>query len=328
MRVLTTMLRYKCEITLRVKVMPTFNTLINNLLYQFIETSKDGYAIFDNNDELIYSNYVFRDIFCLQEFSSQHIDFETMIKNAYQQKRGINIDTDDIDSWLKYVDTVRRKRDFRIFEVDLVDGRWMLFSEQLLPSGELLVQTKDISRQKIIESELQDSVHNLHKLALTDELTQIANRRCFVESVENELSRCMRNPGSVTMLLIDLDHFKKVNDTYGHPAGDKVLKHVAEILKKSLRQYDILGRMGGEEFAIFLGANEVETTTKIARRILADIGASPISYEQQLINITASIGMTTKDCTASFEQLYLEADETLYQAKNNGRNRVEKYSIQ
>jgi diguanylate cyclase (GGDEF)-like protein len=320
------MLRYKKEITLRVKVMPTFNTLINNLLYQFIETSKDGYAIFDHDDKLIYSNYVFRDIFCLQEFSSQHVDFETMIRNAYQQKRGINIDTDDIGGWLKYVETVRRKRDFRIFEVDLVDGRWMLFSEQMLPSGELLVQTKDISRQKIVETELQNSVQNLHKLALTDELTQIANRRCFVESVENELSRCMRNPGSVTMLLIDLDHFKKVNDTYGHPAGDKVLKHVAETLKKSLRQYDILGRMGGEEFAIFLGANEVETAAIIAKRILKDLSSNPISYEQQHINISASIGMTTRDCTVSFEQLYLEADEALYQAKDKGRNRVEKYS--
>jgi diguanylate cyclase (GGDEF)-like protein len=306
--------------------MPTFNTLINNLLYQFIESSKDGYAIFDHDDKLIYSNYVFRDIFCLQEFTSQHVDFENMVQNAYQQKRGINIDTDNIDDWLKYVNTVRRKRDFRIFEVDLVDGRWMLFSEQLLPSGELLIQTKDITGQKIVESELQDSVVNLHKLALTDELTQIANRRCFVQSVENELSRCMRNPGSVTMLLIDLDHFKKVNDTYGHPAGDKALKHVAETLKTALRQYDILGRMGGEEFAIFLGANKVETAAKIAKRILKDIATSPISYDQQLINISASIGMTSRDCTVSFEQLYLEADEALYQAKQKGRNRVEKYS--
>ena len=307
--------------------MPTFNTLIINLLYQFIEKSKDGYAIFNHEDELIYSNYVYRDIFCLQEYASTHIHFCDMVRNAHQQKRGINIETDNIENWLKYVETVRRKRDFRIFEVDLIDGRWMLFSEQLLASGELLVQTKDITRQKIVESELQDSVTKLHKLALTDELTQIANRRCFVESVENELSRCMRNPGTVTMLLIDLDHFKKVNDTYGHPAGDEVLKQVAETLKAALRQYDILGRMGGEEFAIFLGASEVETASKIARRILADLAKQAIAYEQALINISASIGMASRDCTVSFEQLYLEADEALYLAKKNGRNRVEKYDV-
>jgi diguanylate cyclase (GGDEF)-like protein len=306
---------------------PSFPPSINSLLCRFFEISKDGYAIFDSNDMLIYSNYVYRDIFCLEEHANgKEISFADMIKNAYIHKRGIHISTEDIDDWLRYVATVRRSREFRTFEVDLVDGRWMLFSEQVLDSGELLVQCTDFTRQKVLETELKSSVSDLHKLALTDELTQIANRRCFVDSVESELSRCKRNDGFVTMLLLDLDHFKEVNDTFGHPAGDLVLKHVAKVLKNALRQYDILGRIGGEEFAVFLGATDTATAKKIASRILLDLEKSMVKYGKQDIRITTSIGMASRGCKVSFEQLYTEADEALYHAKEQGRNRLALYT--
>lgn len=220
---------------------------------------------------------------------------------------------------------MRRQEQFRIFEVDLVDGRWLLFSEQLLPSGELLVHTKDLTRQKVTQTQLQQSVNRLHKLALTDELTQLANRRCFVDSAETELSRCQRQTGKVTMMLIDLDLFKNINDNYGHHAGDAALVHVAGLLKHALRQYDIVGRIGGEEFAIFLGSTDVETAGLIAERIRQSLEKTPLIYQQHSISLSASIGMTSQHCAAKFEQLYTEADEALYKAKANGRNRVELY---
>jgi diguanylate cyclase (GGDEF)-like protein len=128
------------------------------------------------------------------------------------------------------------------------------------------------------------------------------------------------------MLLIDLDHFKKVNDTFGHPAGDMVLKHVATVLRNALRQYDILGRIGGEEFAVFLGATDTSTAKHIARRILQDMEESNIHYGSRKIKITTSIGMTSRHCNVSFEQLYTEADDALYRAKEEGRNRVVLYT--
>lgn len=296
---------------------------ISDLLVEFIKVSRDGYGIFDKDDRLIYSNYSFRDIFCLEQHPDLSCDFENLMKHAFMHKRGINIEAENIDDWLTYVATVRRKREFRIFEVDLVDGRWLLFSEQLLPSGHMLVQTKDITGQKVTEHKLKNSVSKLHRLALTDELTQLANRRCFVESVESELSRCKRSEGFVTMLVIDLDHFKIINDTYGHHAGDAALVHTAEVLKQALRQYDIVGRIGGEEFAIFLGSTNMDTARVIAERIRSMLAESPFIYQDRGIVITASIGLTCRDCSTAFEALYTEADEALYVAKAKGRNRVE-----
>lgn len=296
-----------------------------DLFNQFIHSSKDGYGIFDKDDRLIFSNYTFRDIFCLENHPGLTCDFEHLVKHAFMHKRGINIEAENIEDWLAYVSTVRRKREFRTFEVDLVDGRWMLFSEQMLPSGELLVQTKDITRQKVVESKLKDSVNQLHKLALTDELTQLANRRCFVDSVESELSRCKRSESQVTMMVIDLDFFKIVNDTYGHHAGDAALVHCADVLKEALRQYDIVGRIGGEEFAIFLGNTDIHIAQVIAERIRSMLENSPLNYQGKAIVVTASIGLASRECTVSFEELYTEADEALYAAKAKGRNRVALY---
>jgi len=298
---------------------------VSKLLMSFIKDSKDGYAIFDQNDILIFANYVYKDIFCIQQCEEAQCTFDSTIRHAFTQKRGVNIEAENIEDWLAYVDSARRKRQFRLFEVDLVDGRWLLFSEQLLPTGELLVQTKDITRQKVSELQLQNSVNTLNKLALTDELTQIANRRSFVSSVKSELSRSQRIQKEVTFLIIDLDHFKLVNDKYGHPAGDLVLIHVAKLLKHAIRQYDIVGRIGGEEFAVFLGSTANQKSYNIAERFRGKLATTPIRYSGEAIYVTASIGMVTYHEQVSFEQLYADADEALYQAKASGRNCIKVY---
>lgn len=297
----------------------------SQLLCEFVETSKDGYGIFDAEDMLIFANYTFRDVFCIEQGDDAPISFENIMRNAFTQERGINIEAKSAEEWLAYVDKVRRIQPFRVFEVDLVDGRWFLFSEQLLASGELLVHCKDMTRQKVAETQLIQSVTRLNKLALTDELTQLANRRCFVDSVENELTRCKRASGSVTMMLIDLDLFKNINDNFGHHAGDAALVQVAGLLKHALRQYDIVGRIGGEEFAIFLGSTELGTALSIAERVRVSLVNNPLRYQNHKIQLSASIGMTSRGCDVTFEQLYTEADAALYKAKSNGRNRVELY---
>ena len=299
---------------------------VSTLLFDFIDVSKDGYAIFSAQDTLVYANYVFRDIFCTPKGTEPDILFEDMVRRAFRLKRGINIESDDVEKWIDYVRKVRRKRPFRIFEVDLVDGRWMLFSEQVLPSGELLVHSKDMTRQKVLESQLKHSVKTLNKLALTDELTQLANRRSFVQSVEQDIKRCTTDCCAITLLVLDLDHFKGINDNYGHAVGDEVLKHTARILKGAIRQHDIVGRLGGEEFAIYLGATETETARMVAERIRTIIEQSPLIIGDSEIHFTASIGMTTKSCQITFNALFTEADDALYVAKSRGRNCIEIFS--
>ncbi|GAA0359548.1 sensor domain-containing diguanylate cyclase [Bowmanella denitrificans] len=293
-------------------------------LFEFIQQSRDGYAIYDVDDRLCYCNGVFKEMFCI-EGAYQHLNFADLIRHTYAIGRGIRLDTDNIEVWLTQANAKRRSRPFRLFEVDMMDGRWFLLSEQIRQDGALLVQAKDITKQKVMESELIRSVDTLHQMALTDALTGIANRRSFVESVESELSRCRRDTSLVSQLLLDLDHFKNINDTYGHQGGDAVLKQVANTIKKTLRQYDIFGRIGGEEFAVFLGSTDAQTAMEIAQRLCQAVAASTIHHGQAQIRVTTSIGVTTRECDTSFEQLYLEADDALYQAKQAGRNRVISY---
>lgn len=303
--------------------MPNTDDAIVRLFEDFICTSRDGYAIFSASDVLVYANQTFADIFCVKTECIGQLHFNDMVRRAFNEKRGINIEAESVEAWLEYVDTVRRKREFRIFEVDLVDGRWMLFSEQMLNTGEMLVQAKDMTSQKVIEDQLKQSISTLSQLALTDELTQLANRRSFVDSVSSELARCKRKECDSTMILLDLDRFKLINDTYGHFTGDTVLKSIANTLKETLRQYDIIGRLGGEEFAIFLGQTDTKLAAVIAERLRRNIEATPVYCSGKVVKVTASIGCSTQDKEATFESLYTAADEALYRAKNLGRNRVE-----
>lgn len=293
-----------------------------------IAQSEDGYGVFGNGDELLYGNRAFFNIFGLDDEQTLGLTFAQMINSAYQYKRGLNIETEDIEAWLNKASLVRRQLNFRIFEVDMLDGRWLLLSEQLLDTGELLVHSKDITKQKLLESQMQLTMSQLQVLALTDELTQLANRRSFVKSVEAELSRFSRSADSVAMILLDLDFFKTINDTFGHQAGDEVLICVADILRQATRQYDIVGRLGGEEFAIFLGATELKAAIVIAQRIAALFSSTSVQYNGQLISVKGSMGITSCADNVTFEKLYNEADKALYLAKLKGRNRIEVFNHQ
>ena len=162
----------------------------------------------------------------------------------------------------------------------------------------------------------------MRQLSLTDELTRVANRRCFVDAVDAELSRCRRLKKTVAYMILDLDYFKSINDNYGHHAGDQVLKHVAKFVKDTLRDYDIFGRIGGEEFAVFLGQTQSIEALEIAERVRQVIDESPLHLDDVTIRLTASIGVSL--CNASnctYLELYNEADKALYRAKREGRNR-------
>ena len=126
----------------------------------------------------------------------------------------------------------------------------------------------------------------------------------------------------MSMLVMDLDYFKVVNDKYGHPAGDAALIHITDIFSQSLRQYDILGRIGGEEFAVFLSNTTIEKSMEIAERIRAQVEQSAFTVDGQEIPLTVSIGQTTLGCDAEFDDLYTQADQALYFAKTTGRNKV------
>jgi len=165
----------------------------------------------------------------------------------------------------------------------------------------------------------------MHKIASTDELTGIFNRRHFITLAKTEISRGARFGHKTSLIIFDIDHFKDINDTYGHIEGDKALIHIAEVIKKEIRDIDIFGRFGGEEFVILLPETEVESALKLAWRLCNALAENTLEIGKIKKTVTASFGVSGKAITdpSDLEKLLKEADEALYRAKNSGRNRVE-----
>jgi diguanylate cyclase (GGDEF)-like protein len=163
-----------------------------------------------------------------------------------------------------------------------------------------------------------------YELATTDSLTTVYNRRTFKELAEPQLSRSRRAELPVSLLMLDLDHFKRINDTYGHLGGDDVLKSVAALVHGCLRKEDLLARYGGEEFVVLLPGTSDEQAANVAERIREEVAARSFDANGHLVRVTVSIGIASEDGNTlpSLEAMLGRADEALYQAKKEGRNRV------
>ena len=163
----------------------------------------------------------------------------------------------------------------------------------------------------------------LSRLATIDPLTGIANRRSFIERSEAEIMRARRHQRPVSILMIDVDHFKSINDTYGHAAGDCVLMAIGDALRTTLRDIDIFGRFGGEEFAALLVETALPEARMVAERLRSRFEAMNVRCEGKTIKLTASIGCTRLDDDAArLEDALRAADKLMYLAKETGRNRV------
>jgi diguanylate cyclase (GGDEF)-like protein/PAS domain S-box-containing protein len=181
-----------------------------------------------------------------------------------------------------------------------------------------LVTLRDITEQKRTEDKLQ-------RLAQTDYLTEVYNRRAFFELAAPELERSRRYHHSLAFILMDVDNFKKVNDTYGHLVGDRVLQNVARACQRSLREVDKLARYGGEEFIVMLPETDGPGACRSAERLRQVIEGAEISTHQGPVRITASLGVAVipPDCKSlTIDRLLGRADQALYQAKQAGRNQV------
>lgn len=190
-----------------------------------------------------------------------------------------------------------------------------------------LKQAKQNAEKLAID--LKDANDKLRELAIRDELTGLHNHRYFQDQIENEMTRSVRYKRPVSLLLLDLDFFKKVNDTYGHPAGDHVLRETAKTLQKLVRQSDVVARYGGEEFAIILPETATSSAKVLAQRVRRGIEQMQITFEKQSIPITVSIGLAGSDMSEegiTKTELISRSDQALYQAKHEGRNRVALFS--
>ncbi len=211
----------------------------------------------------------------------------------------------------------------------LYDGRGAWIFAKISPLRDINGQIvgaieiiRDVTERKRLEEELR-------RLATQDPLTGLLNRRHFFILAEQEYERFLRYQRPLALFMVDIDHFKAVNDRYGHLVGDEVLRAVASRIRNGLRQVDILARYGGEEFVLLLPETDLETARALAERLRISVAELQIDTKEGTVSVTLSLGVAaiSNGISIPFEQLLDVADRLLYQAKQAGRNRVEVWDV-
>jgi len=176
-----------------------------------------------------------------------------------------------------------------------------------------------------LRNDVKKAQAKMAEMSTVDELTKLHNRRYFIEALEGEFERASRYEIEMALIMVDLDHFKKINDTYGHPSGDMVLSKIGGILKKHVRRNDIACRYGGEEFAVILSNVSRENIYAAYDRFREMVSEHLFEYESNQFHITVSIGIAFSNNAESANDLLSQADQALYQAKDTGRNKTVTY---
>lgn len=210
-------------------------------------------------------------------------------------------------------------------QVNGLTATGVAFGLLLIQWRSTIIQLRQEVRIKEQQTLLEDSNRRLQRLATEDELTGLANRRLFNLLVKEELVLQQRHGRPPSLVLLDIDHFKEVNDRYGHLTGDEVLKALATTLTNSVRTSDLVCRWGGEEFAILLRHSTIGKATDVAENIRKKVAATTFTVNGIPIKLTVSLGISGFECNSenALEEAYQRADSALYRAKDNGRNQVQ-----
>jgi diguanylate cyclase (GGDEF)-like protein len=223
---------------------------------------------------------------------------------------------------LEFQDGMYRIRDLGSTNGTVVNQRRV--KEHLLASGDI-IRVGKVVLKFLRGSDVEKQYHEtIYTMMISDGLTGIANKRYFLEALGRELSRSQRHGRPLSLVMMDLDHFKKVNDTYGHLAGDAVLRELCARVRKAIRSDEVFARYGGEEFAVLLPEATREQAALFADRIRQLAAAEPVDVEGTRVPITVSLGVahTGGEAGVTAEELVGRADAKLYEAKKLGRNRV------
>jgi two-component system, cell cycle response regulator len=198
-----------------------------------------------------------------------------------------------------------------------------LIDEYVLRDGDFIKIGRSIFKF-LSGDNIENAYHEeIYRLTTVDGLTQVFNKRYFLETLEREIGRAQRYRRDLSLIIFDIDHFKKINDTYGHLAGDHVLKQLARVIKSRIRREDILSRYGGEEFAIILPEIDQANAAQFAEKIRRLVEKAVFRFEETDIPVTISIGVSAcSDEHTDVNEFIKVADDKLYEAKMQGRNRV------
>jgi len=292
---------------------------INDLLLSSLADSQLAVALFDPEDRMRMANSAFRNAYAIEVDLYPY--WADMIRNCFATGEGAVIVTDDIESWIADVSTRRRKAPHRAFQCDMADGRWMWMNESMSPDGWLFCIASDITSLKTNEQTLQRARDSAMLAAQTDALTGVYNRRFIFARLSEELVRMKSGSAGLCVAVLDLDHFKQINDTYGHLAGDRILQSFAASVQTNLRPTDLVGRIGGEEFLLLMPATSLADCAQAVERIQWAVSMKVALPEHSDICYTFSAGLTDMRATDTVSGVFDRADRALYAAKERGRNR-------
>ncbi|MGU3492713.1 GGDEF domain-containing protein [Xanthobacteraceae bacterium A53D] len=277
-------------------------------------------AAYDALDHLRHANTAFRSAFFIDALETP--TWADLMRRNARARQGTVIRAPDFEAWLVSTLSRRGKLPYRAFETDLHDGRWLWMTETVHEDGWMLCIASDITSLKAGQRQVRQDRDFAIKASHTDELTGIANRRFVTARTEEMLLRPAPDGGLGCLAVLDLDHFKLINDRYGHHVGDRILRDFAMRIHRLVGRVETFGRVGGEEFLLVLPGVRLEAAGQRLEEMLDAIRAARPIAEHPALGYTFSAGIAPGLPGDTADSLYARADEALYDAKIGGRNCV------
>lgn len=275
-------------------------------------------ALFDASDAVRYANPAYCSIFGMASITA--LTWTELMRRSHALGVGASIKSPDFEAWLTSTRSRRGKLPFRAFEVDLTDGRWLYMTETVDKQGWMLCVAFDISAIRVGERTLRQDRDGALRAAQTDALTDISSRAHVLQQLDLRLAQLRAQQQPCGLVMLDLDNFKRVNDTYGHAGGDQVLTHFARLVGGNLRRDDGFGRLGGEEFMLLLPNIEPTALEQTVERVLDEVRQAHPLPEAPAFTYTCSAGMLMLDSSQDVIQNMRNADRAMYVAKAQGRD--------
>ena len=278
-----------------------------------LDNVHSGLLILDGNLRAVYSNPALHRMFksfSAAEIRSRKLSYEELLRAA---RTASAVDLQDyVAKRLAWV----RSGDPTPMDLKMSNDTNLRCHLAVLPDGGRMLIYSDVT-------DMVRHAEEMERLATTDGMTGIFNRRHFMTLADLEWNKACRYDRPLSLVLLDIDYFKSINDTYGHPVGDEVLVHLAKVAASCKRVPDVLARIGGEEFALLLPETELLQAQTAAERLRKEVATHPLATGPQVVRPTVSIGVAAKAPNiTTFSQLVTAADKALYEAKRAGRNRV------
>lgn len=289
-------------------------------LVEALTESGQAVSIYDAEDRLRFANKTYQGIF-LQGYDGP-FTFTEILRHGARTGIGVRIDNGDVEALIARTLPRRRSVPRKTFEADFLDGRWFWMDHTILPNRWVLTVATDITALKHNEKTLRQA----HKAALlasrTDLLTDLPNRRYIMELLDEALAVSKSTGSSLCLAVIDIDRFKAINDTYGHDAGDTVLRLFGDACRERLRQNDQFGRIGGEEFLLLLPDVRLSEAVCDIEQMRENLPLAKLKDGTPDLLYTFSAGVTEALPHDDRSSILYRADRALYVAKSEGRNRT------